>query len=122
MLKPFEAQTTLAAQYENFLGGGSATGQAVLVLNNGALTVPCTHTEIAGGIELMPGGFTPKTFVERCEVRVTACGNYVPQQYHKCQLIPKPGMTPVALQLWSVNTMAGGDIYRFALADANYKA
>jgi hypothetical protein len=121
MISPFNARTDFYRQLETFLGNGDVMGLATLTLNAGRLIVPCTHTEIAGGLDLMPGGFSPKTFVEKCEVRAVLLGDYVPKQYHKCQLTVRPGAVPIKLQLWSITTEQGGEIYRFALADESYK-
>lgn len=86
------------------------------------MTVPATHTEVAGEVVLVMGGLSPKTMVNCCEVRISTLGNYVPQKGHKCTLLLNPTAVPTRLQIWSVNTLPGGEIYRFILADENYSA
>lgn len=122
MTPPFQVHTQLVEQYEKFIGGGAADGLATLTLVNGKLTVPCTHSEVAGDLTLVAGGFSPRTMIAECDVRASVLGSYVPQKGHRCTLRVNPAQSPLALQIWSVNQQSGGEILRFTLVDASHKA
>ena len=119
---PFSQHTALQQQYENFTGGGTSLATLTFTATAPQLTVPCTHTEVAGEVMLVIGGLSPQTMVNVCEVRISTLGNYVPQKGHKCSLVLNPTATPVRLQVWSNNVLPGAEIYRLTLTDENYKA
>lgn len=117
---PFSQHTALLQQYENFTGGGTSLATLLFVAVN--LKVPCTHTEVSGESQLVVGGFSPGTMLERCEARISLFNGYVPLKGHLCNLQVNPTAPVIALQVASVNIEPGGEVYRFQLVDANYKA
>jgi len=121
MLKPFQVHTALMGQYETFLGGGDPLGQAVLRIFD--MNIPVTHTEIVTDFEVM-AGLSAKTFVERCEFRVSLVGANAINVLKglKCTLTPVPGGPSFAMQLYHGGLQPGGAIFRFMLVDENYRA
>jgi len=120
-MKPFQVHTALMGQYETFLGGGDPKGQATLTIFG--IVIPVTHTEIVTDFEVM-AGLSAKTFVERCEFRVSMVGanavNVVKGVL--CTLIPIPGGPPFAMQLYHGGLQPGAEIFRWMLVDQNYRA
>jgi hypothetical protein len=125
MLTPFSTHTRFVEEYEKFIGGEcDPLGLATLTFTTvvGApVIVPVTHTEIVTGFELIPGGQSPKTFVERCEFRASLI-NFTPTKGLWVTLTVNQKVTPFAMQLWDGGLEEGGEIYRFRLVDQNYSA
>ena len=124
MIAPFSAHTLFVTQYEQLIGGGNAYGLATLtfpVAVGPPVTVPVSHTEIVTGYELIPGGQSPKTFVERCEFRASLI-NFIPTKGLRVTLTVNPTVAPLAMQIWDGGLEPGGEVWRFRLVDANYSA
>jgi hypothetical protein len=122
---PYDAHTLGVAQIEKNLGSGNPLGMATLTFAalNG-LTVPVTLTEVMGDWLLM-GGQSSTTFVERCEFRSSyiSVANF---PYMKkgllCSFRVSPTTPLFQMQLWNGGVLQGGELFRFMLVDANYKA
>ena len=122
MIPPFSVHTALEAQYQQFIGGGNANGLATLMfvhLSN--LIVPCTHSEIMADFTLVPGGQSANTMVEHCEFRVSSMNGNIPKKGYKVTFQVNPNLPPLYMMLWHGGLQAGGEIYRFALVDVNYR-
>lgn len=121
-MNPHSAHAMLVGQNEQFLGGGDPMGAATLEFPGLAIKVPCTHTEIIGEFTMVTGGQSPNNFVERCEFRVAAMNGKVPRKGIKCTLMLNATAKPMAMQLLDGGLQPGGEIYRYSLADENYRA
>jgi len=87
------------------------------------VTVPCAHTEITKDFDLVPGGKSPKLFIENIFFRAeTLPAGKVPDKGLFCNLDLGNGDAPIALQLWHGGLQPGGLIYKFMAVDKNYKA
>ena len=108
-------------EYEKMLGDGDALGMATLTFTTvpGNPVIPCTHTKITTDFVLIPGGQSPKTFVERLEFE-TAPLPVTPTKGLKCLLTVSKGGATFPMQLWHGGLQPGGLIARFMLVDANY--
>lgn len=121
MIPPFSVHTNWQAQYEQFIGGGSATGLATLMFPGFSnLIVPCTHTEIVGDYNLIPGGLSTTTMIERCEFKVASMNGCVPKKAYNVTLQVSPTVAPISMMLWHGGLQPGGEIYRFMLVGVNY--
>ena len=121
-MNPFSQQTAMQQQYENLTGGGSSLATLTFATAIPQTTVPCTHTQVAGEVVLVLGGFSPKTMVDQCEVRVSTLGGYIPKRGHLCSLMLNPTASPIRLKVRSNNILPGGEIYRLTLEDENWGA
>ena len=120
-LSPFVAHAGLVAQMQAFLGGGNPLAGATLIFPAfGNLVVPCTHTVVTGGSNLIPGGQTDITMVEECEFRAEHMGDFTPRNNIRCDLRVAPDADPLAMQLWVGGLLPGGQTYRFSLVARNY--
>ena len=123
MQNPFSVHAMLMGQYQAFVGGGQRTGLATITFTtvSGSPVVPITHTEIVTGFELIPGGQSPKTFIERAEI-IASDLNFIPTKGMQVTLKVNGTMTPYAMQIWDGGPEEGGEILRFRLVDSNYSA
>ena len=126
-MNAFEEHAAHVAELEAEFGSGDALGMATLTLKFNqapAIRVPVTHTML--DIDwLLTSGRSPITFIERAEFRAELIDAKLAPQLQKelkCDLVIKPGTPVVALQLWNGGPLAGGEIYRFMLVDANFHA
>lgn len=83
--------------------------------------VPCAHTEIVKDFDLMPGGKSPKLFIDTLTFRAELMKSNVPEKGHYCTLTLADGST-VNLMLWHGGLQPGAQIYKFMAVDKNYKA
>ena len=113
----------LMGQYQSLIGGGQRTGLATITFTtvSGSPVAPVTHTEIVTGFDLIPGGQSPKTFIERAEI-LAADLNFIPTKGTQCLLKVNGVMAPYAMQIWDGGPEEGGEVLRFRLVDANYSA
>lgn len=121
---PFSQHTALQEQYENFTGGGVSLATLTFTTLVPQVTVSVTHTKIDASF-ILSAGRSSDTTIERLEFR--ACLIPVASQCKlikglKCSLVIKPGMKPIGLQLWDGGLLEGGEIYRFMMADENFRA
>ena len=123
-MNPFLVHIQINDQYQAFIGNGDVKGMATIVfqgmLNRPVL--PCTNTEVAGDVQLIAGGFSPKTMVEIVELKADLLAGYVPKKGHKCTFYVNQKSAPLKMQVWSMNTQAGGELVRLNLVDENYSA
>lgn len=94
---------------------------------NAPLTVPCTHTKFDGDARIQNegGGFSSLSTVERVEFRsilVPLAQIDKIKKNLRCDLVIKPGFPVKKMQLWVGGLLAGGEIFRFELCSADFKA
>ena len=96
---------------------------AMLTIPGFSTTLPCAHTEIMTDFDLVPGGKSPKTFIEAITFRreLLPDGD-VPEKGILCSLDMGNGVPVLELRFWNGGLQPGGFIYKFMAVDANYKA
>lgn len=87
------------------------------------VTLPCTHSRIMTDFDLIPGGQSPKTFIETINFRreLLPDGD-VPVKGLKFTLDMGNGVPILALQFWNGGLKTDGFTYDFMAVDANYNA
>jgi hypothetical protein len=121
MLTPFETHTLGMSQLQSVYGGGDRLGLATLDFGFNP-KVPCAHTQLIKDFELVPGGRSVTSFIERCEFKAVDIGSFTVGKDVLVSITLKPGQKPYAMRIWSGGLMEGGEIYRFMLVAANWKA
>lgn len=87
------------------------------------MTVPCNRTEIMTDFDLVPGGKSPKSFIEAVTFRseLIPAGD-IPEKGILFGLDMGDGSPVLRLQFWNGGLQPGGFIYKFMAVDANYRA
>lgn len=119
-MNPSQVHAMLAGQNQVVLGGGSATGGAMLLILG--KSIPCTHGEILENSKFI-GGKSPMTIVPQCEFLVADIPGATPSDIGKgiaVRLTPTPGGKVFDLKLDEGGLLPGGQEYRFKLVDRNY--
>lgn len=97
--------------------------EASITVPGWQVTVPCTHTEIINDVELVPGGRSPKTYIDAVTFRAELLpAGDIPYKNLKFSLDLGDGATVLDLQFWHGGLMPGGFVYKFMAVDANYSA
>lgn len=85
--------------------------------------IPCTHSRIMTDFDLVPGGQSPKTFIETlCFRRDQLPDNAVIHKGIKCSLDMGNGTPVLALQFWNGGIKTDSFTYDFMVTDANFHA
>lgn len=96
---------------------------AQLTIAGFGVTIPCTHSRVMTDFDLVPGGLSPKTFIETlCFRRDELPDGNVPAKGIKCSLDMGNGVPALALQFWSGGLKPCGYTYEFMCVDTNYHA
>ena len=87
------------------------------------VTVPCTHSRIMKDFDLVPGGQSPKSFIETINFRreLLTDGD-VPSKGVKCSLDMGNDVPILALQFWNGGLKPDGLTYDFMAVDENFHA
>jgi hypothetical protein len=138
MKAPFQVHADLTAQYQALVGGqpgnkNRASLSTITIFNK---IIPCSISPIVFDYELIPGGRSPRTFVEQCEFLVSD-GPANPQapgtvllltKGTPCSLIvsnqqnPPQGILVYQMKLYHGGLLPAGLEWRFMLVDAAYEA
>lgn len=121
MLTPFQTHTLGMTQLQVIYGGGDRLGLATLDFGFSPF-VPCAHTQLIKDFELVPGGKSVTSFIERCEFKSSDVGSFPVGKDVRVAITLKPGMQPYKMRIWSGGLMEGGEIYRFMLVAEDWKA
>ena len=77
MSNPFQEHAQNFADYETMLQGDDASGGATMTI--AGKTLPCTHSNIITGFQLVLGGQSANTFIEHVEfLAMNLPANFIP--------------------------------------------
>jgi len=121
MSNPFAEHAQNFADYQGMLRGEDGSGGAMMTIQGAA--IPCTHSEMVGDFNLVPGGQSPTTFIERLVFLDSDLpANFTPKKGILFSLKMNPSAPAIPMRLWHGGLQQGGLIWRFMAVDANYKA
>jgi hypothetical protein len=96
---------------------------AKITLSGFNVSIPCTHSKIMADFELVPGGQSPKTFIETlCFRRQVLPSGFIPSKGKQFSLDMGNGVPFILLQFWNGGLKPDGFTYEFMAVDANYHA
>jgi len=120
MSNPFQEHAQNVADYLTMLQGDDGSGGAVMTIHG--TPVPCTHSEMVADFNLIPGGQSATTFIEKLVFLASSLpANFTPKKGYKFTLMMNPTAAPINLMLWHGGLQQGGLIWRFMAVDASYK-
>ena len=84
--------------------------------------IPCTASKLEKDFDLVPGGQSPKNFIETVTFLKERAGPTVPRKGVMFSFKPTAEAPPVAMQFWNGGLLPDGLTYQFMAVDANYRA
>ncbi len=110
----FKLQTTAGQKRHEEIYG------AILKFSD-ATEIPCTHSEVAGGFDLNPGGLSPRLTIAHVIFRAELAP-FTPQKGYRVSLKPANADSWIELKLDGGGLLSDGLNYSFAAVDKDFGA
>jgi len=121
MSNPFQEHANNLSDYQQMLQGDDGAGGATMTV--AGVEIACTASNVVTDFDLIPGGKSPKTFIENVEFLAGDLpAGYIPKKGNFFSLKQNPSSPSLSLMFWHGGLHQGGLIYSFMAFDSNYKA